>query len=131
MGSKGYTDPETMYRQYIDCLNNRSLDGLTAFVAGSLTYNDSAITLEDYQGLLRQNFHDIPDLCFNISLLVANNGHIAARLKFDCTPTGEFMGIAVKGKRVVFHENVFYHLKEGLIDAVWSVIDLESIRKQL
>ncbi len=73
----------------------------------------------------------IPDLQFNIGLLIVEPPHVAAQLRFDCTPTGELFGLAVNGKRVVFTENVFYEFLEGKIRNVWSVIDKKAVADQL
>ena len=48
---------------------------------------------------------------------------VASRLRFDCRPKAEFLGLRVDGRHVVFHENVFYRFAEGRIQEVWSVID--------
>jgi predicted ester cyclase len=56
---------------------------------------------------------------------------LAARLAFDCTPKGEFLGLPVNGRRVAFTENVFYEFRDGKIAQVWSVIDKAAIEAQL
>jgi predicted ester cyclase len=119
------------YEQYIDCLNSRTLEDLGHFVNARLTYNQKAITLKDYQEMLAQNFEDIPDLYFEIDLLVAGEAHIASRLNFNCTPVGEFMGISVNGRKVSFSEHVFYKLTHDKIGDVWSLIDKDAIRAQI
>ncbi|MBT1702613.1 ester cyclase [Chryseosolibacter indicus] len=119
------------YQNYISCLNNRRLQDLDLFVNEDLTYNKKAMHLKDYQNLLAQNFKDIPDLYFEIGLLVANEDTIACRLNFNCTPAGEFMGVVVNGRRVSFSEHVFYKLVNGKISEVLSLIDREAIRDQI
>jgi predicted ester cyclase len=81
--------------------------------------------------MLVENFEQIPDLYFDIQLLVAEPPHIAARLRFDVTPKGEFLGLLVNGRKVTFAENVFYKFREGRIQEVWSVIDKAVIEEQL
>ena len=81
--------------------------------------------------MLEQDFRDIPDLRFDIELLISEPPRIAARLKFDCSPAGRFLGLAVDGKRVSFCENVFYDFGDGKIRQVWSVIDKAAIEAQL
>ena len=56
---------------------------------------------------------------------------VAARLRFDCTPAGAFLGLPVNGRRVSFAENVFYRFLRGKIVEVWSVIDKTAIEAQL
>jgi|SRR5690554_1070017 len=122
---------KAFYRRYIDCLNRRQLDKLNQFVNQKFTYNSRVISLYDYQEMLNQNIIDIPDLYFAIELLIPAENQVASRLIFDCTPVGEFMGIGIFGKKVIFTEHVFYELQKGKINKVWSVIDKDAIRAQV
>ncbi len=74
---------------------------------------------------------EIPDLRFEIELLVVEPPHVASRLQFDVTPKGRFLGLAVNGRRIAFAENVFYEFRDGLIVDVRSVVDKAAIEAQL
>ncbi len=119
------------YEDYIACLNVRDLDRLDTIVAGKVVYNGSAIGLPGYRAMLGENYRDIPDLQFNVDLLVADDSTVASRLRFECRPTGDFQGLPINGRRVVFYEHVFYRFMEGLIVEVWSVIDYKAIENQI
>lgn len=120
-----------LYLQYVDCLNARMLDSLGTYVRDDVRRNGETVHLAGYRELLHDDFRLIPDLQFSIKLLLADATHVAARLAFDCTPVGEFLGLAVNGRRVAFHENVFYPYVDGKIADVLSIIDTDSIRAQL
>jgi predicted ester cyclase len=81
--------------------------------------------------MLEKDFAEIPDLQFNIQLLICDPPYVAGRLLFDCTPKGEFLGPLVNGKRVCFTENVFYEFRAEKIFQVWSVVDKAAIEAQL
>ena len=81
--------------------------------------------------MLERNFLEIPDLYFDIQLLIADPPYVASRLRFDCTPKGTFLGLHVNGRRVSFTENVFYEFRRDRIRQVWSVIDKAAIEAQL
>jgi predicted ester cyclase len=81
--------------------------------------------------MLERDFCEIPDLHFNIQLLISDPPSIASRLVFDCTPKGKFLGLDVNGRRVSFGENVFYEFRREKIAQVWSVIDKAAIEAQL
>ncbi|WP_285425670.1 ester cyclase [Pseudomonas sp. efr-133-TYG-103a] len=119
------------YRGYIDCLNRQDWKVLGDFVAEDVQYNGQRIGLSGYRQMLENDFRAIPDLHFNIDLLIAEPPHVAARLRFDCTPAGELFGLPVNGQRVRFSENVFYAFDDGRIVTVWSVIDKAAIEAQL
>ncbi|OLL32689.1 ester cyclase [Burkholderia sp. SRS-W-2-2016] len=119
------------YRNYIDCLNQQDWARLGEFVGDDVEYNGERIGVSGYREMLERDFRAIPDLRFEIRLLVCEPPHIASRLHFDCTPAGLFLGLPVHGKRVVFSENVFYEFDGDRIQRVWSIIDKAAIERQL
>ncbi|RUU03727.1 ester cyclase [Mesorhizobium sp. USDA-HM6] len=119
------------YKGYIACLNEQDWDNLGRFVGEEVQYNGETIGLLGYRRMLEGDFQAIPDLRFNIELLVSEPPRVAARLHFDCRPKGVLFGLPVNGKRVSFAENVFYEFQDGRISEVWSVIDKAAIQAQL
>ncbi|CCE02832.1 ester cyclase [Bradyrhizobium sp. STM 3809] len=119
------------YRAYIVCLNAQAWPALGDFVHDDVVHNGRHLGLAGYRDMLIANFADIPDLRFNIGLLLSDPPRVACRLDFDCTPSAEFLGLPVNGRRVTFAENVFYEFRDGRIVQVWSVIDKTAIETQL
>lgn len=124
-------DLADLYRNYIACLNRQDWPVLGLFVHDDVAHNARPFGLAGYRAMLERDFRDIPDLHFNIELLICDPPRIAARLKFDCTPVGTFLGLAVNGKRVSFYENVFYEFSDRKIRQVWSIVDKVAIEAQL
>lgn len=120
-----------VYRDYIACLNRQDWPSLGDFVDKEVQYNGKLVGLPRYQAMLEGNFTEIPDLYFNVVQLIADSSTVASRLRFDCTPTGRFLGVNIDGRRVSFAENVFYEFRGGKIWQVWSVIDKVAIETQL
>lgn len=118
------------YLAYVDALNERRFADLGEHVAEELTYNGEPMTLAAYQDLLRGDVEAIPDLRYEVDLLVVDDAQVACRLVFDCTPVRRFLGLATPGRRVRFSEHVFYGYRDGRIVAVTSLIDREAIREQ-
>lgn len=125
------TDLATLYRHYIDCLNRQDWDLLGQWVAEDVHYNGKHVGLDGYRAMLERDFRDIPDLAFNIALLVADARTVAARLAFDCTPRASFLGVPVNGRRVQFSENVFYQYQDDRIAQVWSVLEKTAVQDQI
>ena len=127
------TDSELadFYRDYIACLNARDWTHLAQFVAHDVVHNGRPFGLSGYRQMLEKDIEDIPDLRFEVAMVTCDPPSIAAKLAFDCTPQGEFMGLAVNGKRVTFSENAFYELHDRKIAQVWSVVDKAAIEAQL
>ncbi|WBL81880.1 ester cyclase [Bradyrhizobium xenonodulans] len=124
-------DLASFYRDYIACLNRQDWPALGQFVHDDVAHNARPFGLTGYRAMLERDFREIPDLRFNIELLISDPPRIAVRLKFDCKPVGTFLGLAVNGKRVSFCENVFYEFSDGKIQQVWSVVDKATIEAQL
>ncbi len=124
-------DLSETYRNYIACLNKQDWRNLGKFVHEDVHYNDAYLGLSGYRAMLEADFHAIPDLHFNIRLLICDPPQVASRLQFDCTPKGMLFGMAVNGRRVQFAENVFYEFLNGRIRNVWSIIDKAAIAAQL
>jgi predicted ester cyclase len=127
------TDAElaSTWRDYIACLNAQDWPRLGLFVAHDVVHNGRAFGLAGYRAMLESDFREIPDLRFEVALATCDPPNIAARLAFDGTPPGQFMGLAVDGRRIAFVENVFYEWRDGKIAQVWSVIDKAAIEAQL
>ena len=124
-------DLADVYRGYIACLNKQDWPNLGRYVHEEVHYNGERIGLTGYREMLEGDFRAIPDLYFDIQLLVSEPPRVASRLRFDCTPNGLLFGLPVNGKKVQFAENVFYDFLNGQIVSVWSIIDKAAILSQL
>ena len=124
-------DLADLYCNYIACLNRQDWPTLGRFVHEDVAHNARPLGLSGYRAMLERDFREIPDLRFDIALLISDPPRIAARLQFDCTPIGTFLGLPVNGRRVSFCENVFYEFGNDRIRQVWSVIDKAAIEAQL
>lgn len=124
-------DLSALYHRYIACLNDRDWQSLGTFVHEEVQHNGRKFGLSGYREMLEEDCRAIPDLKFNIDLLVSQPPHVASRLLFDCTPKGLLFDLPVNGRRVRFSENVFYRFRDGRIDSVWSVIDKAAIASQI
>ena len=125
------TDLSDVYRDYIACLNTQDWPKLERFVHDEVHYNGQRIGISGYRAMLERDFDEIPDLHFDIQLLISDPPYAASRLGFNCTPKARFLGLHVNGRRVSFSENVFYRFQGEKIEQVWSVIDKAAIEAQL
>ena len=122
---------EATYRAYIDALNERRFADLDEFVHDRLTYNGEEWPFDRYKALLAEDAWRIPDLHYDVHLLITGADHVACRIWFDCTPRHPVLGIDASGRRVSFAEHVFYRFRDNRIHEVWSVIDTDGIRRHL
>jgi predicted ester cyclase len=122
---------EARYLAYLDALNDRRFGDLAEFVHDELTYNDDVLTRQQYADMIAADTMAVPDLRFDVRLLLTSDDVVACRLWFDCTPTGTFFGRAPTGRRIAFCEHVFYRFRAGRIAQVWSLIDRDAVATQL
>lgn len=125
------TSLSDLYCAYIACLNRQDWVQLGSYVDAEVEHNGRPLKLSGYRDMLVKDFENIPDLCFNIQLLVCEPPYVAARLAFECSPMGQFLGISINGREVSFAENVFYEFKDSKIVSVFSIIDKVAIEAQL
>lgn len=125
------TQLKEIYLAYLDCLNRQAWSELADYVDPEVEHNGRPLRLAGYRHMLIADYAAIPDLQFQPELILCKPPRLAARLKFDCSPKAAFMGLAVNGRRVTFHEHVFYDFRDAKIARVWSVIDKAEIEKQL
>ena len=124
-------DLKQIYQDYIACLNSQDWGSLANFVTPDVSHNTRPLGLFGYRQMLEKNFEDIPDLKFNVEMTVSEPPYLAARLRFHCTPKGDFFGLPINSRRVSFHENVFYQFQDGKIIRVRSVLDEAAFEEQL
>ena len=124
-------DLDLHYRNYLTSLNERQLDRLVEFVHDEVIYNGRPMSRADYQDLIARHIAEVPDMFFAIDLLVVRADHVACRIAFDCTPQTEFLGLRPTGRAVSFSEHVFYRFRDGRIEQVWSMLDMDAIREQM
>ncbi|WP_064682611.1 ester cyclase [Rhizobium bangladeshense] len=125
------TELEDIYRGYIACLNRQDWADLGRFVDDGAVHNGRRLGLEGYIAMLERDFDDIPDLRFNVLMLVCDPPYVACRLGFDCRPKATFLGLDVNARRISFTENVIYEFRGGRIVKAWSVVDKTAIEAQL
>ena len=72
-----------IYRNYIACLNGQDWPRLSQFVHDEVRRNGKPFGLANYRAMLKRDFDEIPDLRFDVRLLVAEPPYVASRLVFD------------------------------------------------
>lgn len=124
-------DLRDVYRAYIACLNAQDWPNLGRFVDETAVHNGRHLGVAGYRAMLERDYDEIPDLRFDIRMLVCEPPFVAAHLAFDCHPRATFLGLPVNGRRVAFVENVIYEFRANRIVEVWSVVDKAAVEAQI
>ena len=116
------------YVAYISAINAGHADQLDDFVDENVLYNGQPLTKDEYQHLITDSQEAIPNLYFEIQMLVVGNNEVGCRLHFpNVTLQKEFLGQQPSGKSISFSEHVFYKFREGKIYEVWSLLDERAV----
>jgi len=102
-----------IYRAYIACLNQQDWPKLGQFVDENVARNGQRLGLSGYRRMLETDFHEIPDLRFNIQLLIADPPYVASRLAFDCSPKENFLGLQRQREESVLHRERLLRISSG------------------
>ena len=98
------TDLCDVYRGYIVSLNKQDWPKLEQFVHDEVIYNGQRIGILGYREMLERDFYEVPDLYFDIALLISDPPYVASQLRFNCTRRETFLGLHINGKRVSLTE---------------------------
>jgi predicted ester cyclase len=139
---------EDIYGSYIAAINAQT--DLAPFVHSTVIHNGNTMSCAQYMDTIKASFDAAPDLVFNIDQILSSvsipekigqttaekfgDGTVSVRICFKATPISTFLGISPlvgEKKQVSFAEHVWYRFIDGKIEEVWSVIDVEGVRKQL
>ncbi|HEX7875019.1 MAG TPA: ester cyclase [Sphingobium sp.] len=116
---------EERYRKYIDAVNSGRLPEAAEFYHDQIQCNDKIFSRADFTNKILGFFSILmPDGQIEISNIVVDGDHLAARLLGTGTLAREWKGLKPGGDPVTFAEHAFYQLRDGRVAAVWSVVDL-------
>ncbi|OAQ72043.1 SnoaL-like polyketide cyclase [Pochonia chlamydosporia 170] len=124
----------SLYTEYIDTINTLTMgDNLDKYCHPVVTHNDHTYSIDEYRMMIESSFDDIKGLRFAINDFVidSKSQYIGALLAFTGTPVKAFRGILPTGRDVQFSEHAFYRLRDGKIEQVWSLLDLESFKRSI
>lgn len=122
---------EATCRGYIACLNKQDWPNFGCFVHEDVRHNGRSLGIDGYRAMLETDYEQIPDLRFEIQILITDPQYAACTLRLDVTPHGDFLSLSMNGQRVPVCENVIHAFRDGKIQEVWSVIDKAAIEAQL
>ena len=106
------TDLADLYRDYIACLNKQDWPILGRFVHDEVHHNCRRIRLAGYREMLERDFLEIPDLHFNIQLLISDPPYVASScLEFDCSPEGRIPAVCKNVREFLLLRMYFMNLR--------------------
>lgn len=128
-------DIRSRYDAFVAICNARDFSQLPDFVSPDFTVNSHAVGLENFTKFLTNLVVQIPDLKYDPLMVVSDNAArtLAVRFVFECTPSGEYMGLPINGRKVSWEEHIFYKFDEEgeRIKDCFLVYDKGAVERQL
>ena len=123
-------------RRYVEELwNNLQYDLIDQVLASDVLAHAQDGTQEQGNQRFRQVIPDIrtafPDLYISIEQMIAEDDHVAVRLRVTGTHQGDFAGMAPTGKVFEFPEWFFLRVRDGKIVEYWYLRDPQTLLQQL
>jgi predicted ester cyclase len=73
----------------------------------------------------------LADYPCDIQTLIVDQEQAAARMRFSGLHVGPFLGYHPSGRRVEWQGAAFFTARDGLLDTIWVLGDLDTLRGQL
>ena len=73
----------------------------------------------------------LADYRCDIQTLIVDQDQAAARMRFSGVHVGPFLGYQPSGRRVEWQGAAFFTARDGLLDTIWVLGDLDTLRGQL
>jgi predicted ester cyclase len=87
--------------------------------------------LEGLQQLFDMDFKAFPDWHETIEDIIAEGDKVWVRLFYTGTYTGQFIGLALTGKKITSKAVDIYRIVNGKLAEYWNVTDNLTIQKQI
>ena len=75
--------------------------------------------------------NSLADYRCDIQTLIVDQDQAAARMRFSGVHVGPFLGYPPSGCRVEWQGAAFFTARDGLLDTIWVIGDLDTLRGQL
>ena len=122
----------TIRRWVEEGANKQNLDIANETVASDMVYHDTDVRgVEGFKQNFSALFAAFPDGHWTIDDHIAEGDKVVARMIFQGTHKGEWMGIPSTGKRVTWATIVIFRLTDGKIVELWGIWDAFGFFQQL
>jgi steroid delta-isomerase-like uncharacterized protein len=120
-----------LYQSYLGYCNAHDFDSMASFYAPGITVNGSPMDPGAVTAQFEPLISAFPDWHWDVAHLVTDDENIVVHFSVTGTHRGAFAGIEATGRRVDVSEFTLYHLEDGKFAAVWDLLDMDSLIRQI
>ena len=92
---------------------------------------DKFVGIDGFLSYVEKIHRALDDFRCTIDSLLSDQGNAAARMKFSGTHNGRFLGFDPTGDQVSWSGAAFFTLRDGKIDTIWVLGDVDTLKRQL
>jgi len=92
---------------------------------------DKFVGIDGFLGYVEKIHSALDDFRCDIDSLLGDQGNAAARVTFSGTHNGSFLGFNPTGCQVAWSGAAFFTLRDGKIDTIWVLGDVDTLKRQL
>jgi predicted ester cyclase len=122
---------KAIVRRFVESYNTGNLDLLDDIVAPDYVDHAHQLNLESLKQIINMALNAFHDYHETIEDIIAEGDQVWVRIKATGTHTGEFMGIAPTGKKIIMMFADMFRIVNGKIVEYWEVRDGLDYNKQL
>ena len=112
-------------------LNGGDLEGLSSLVRGDILVPEFGPGLESLRSSLLQLRATFSSPEYRIMDTVSQGDKVVVRFSAKATHSGRYLGLPATGKRLKLWGVMVFRFDAGAITEFWSLIDSQSVLKQL
>lgn len=128
------TDVKKVVRDFYESYNHRDLESTwERYMSPDLVNHamGGAYQRAEWLALDQALFPAFADLHVEVLHQVSEGDVVATRYRFDCTHTGDFLGIPASGNKAVLTGTSFDRIVDGKIAEHWADVDFAGFMQQL
>jgi predicted ester cyclase len=127
------TTRELVKRYFVKIWNRGEVDDIPNVCSSTFSLNGYPNPLghEGFRDVVRESHNGFKLFHAEIHSIVVEGNKAFCRMLFTGIHNGEYLGYRPTGNHISWMGATEFTIKEGRIDAVWQIADLQSMRKQL
>ena len=127
---------EILVRRFYECVWNKADElAANAVLSPQITFRGSLGTsekgIEGFLHYMRSIHNALGGYRCTILDLIPVHDRAAARMQFEGTHRGEFMGIKSTGTVISWQGAAFFEMQDRKLSDIWVLGDVDAIRRQL
>jgi steroid delta-isomerase-like uncharacterized protein len=122
---------QSLYLSYLEYCNKHDFDGMAMFYAPIIEIDGVPMDPDAVTAQFEPLITAFPDWRWEVRHILIDNDDVVVHFTVTGTHRGTFRGHEATGRRISVSEFTLYHLEYGKFAAVWDLLDIDAIMRQI